>query len=56
MKGMGKPTFILLSDTPAEPELMYRLADLVTDDLDKMLEELTKVAHEMRVKAAIGPF
>ena len=32
--GAGKPTAILLSD--GEPELMYGMADLVTDSLDEI--------------------
>jgi nucleoside 2-deoxyribosyltransferase len=38
MQGAGKPTAILI--TEAEPELMYKMFSLVTDDMDDVLSHL----------------
>lgn len=38
--GMGKPTAILLAD--GEPELMYAMVDVVTDDVEKIAHWLDK--------------
>ncbi|WP_198174987.1 TIR domain-containing protein [Spirosoma arboris] len=35
MKGEGKPTYVYLPE-PMEPELMYKIFDLVTDDLEEI--------------------
>lgn len=38
--GAGKPTAILLHEDKFEPELMYRMADLIACDLDEVSEWL----------------
>lgn len=42
MQGNGKPTLIL-QEKEAEPELMYKLFELVTDDLTELIEHLSMV-------------
>ena len=39
MKGQGKPTYVYLPE-PMEPELMYKVFDLVTDSLSEICEAL----------------
>ncbi len=39
MQGMNKPTIVLIEEK-AEPELMYKIFELVTDQLDKVVEHL----------------
>lgn len=36
--GRGKPTAIYLRERPVRPELMYKLADLVTGDIDELMQ------------------
>lgn len=41
MQGAGKPTVILLDSKKAEPELMYKMFSLVTDNMDDVVNHLT---------------
>lgn len=43
MQGAGKPTIILLNGA-SEPELMYKLFDLVTNDLEKVKNYLNGIS------------
>lgn len=40
MQGHGKPTLILLPEEPEEPELMYKMFEMVTTGMDQILSHL----------------
>ena len=41
--GQGKPTAILMWGDPFEPELMYKMASLVTTDIDELISWLADI-------------
>jgi hypothetical protein len=49
MQGQGKPTIVLI-EQKAEPELMYKIFDLVTDNLDAVRSRLLSLEFEIDLK------
>lgn len=40
--GAGKPTYIYIPESKTEPELMYKMATMITNNFDDIVEDLLK--------------
>jgi nucleoside 2-deoxyribosyltransferase len=53
MQGQGKPT-IILQPKEAEPELMYKIYELVTDSLEEVIHHLKIIDMAEKLDQALG--